>query len=1332
MSSSDRLVEKGILNDLIAGLGLSESACNVLKNAVEDLCDKVADPRCENFLISLFQYCINKKAGSERDLFDLRTLENAAGDAAIAVEQARALTSEGFMKAGGTVENRILLWDMIQQFVEIVRKPENEEKRKEEVEKLIRRMGELPLRQEGATEANKPQAEPKPKVEVKKPTPSIDRLPLHQVVTEIDKNLKVLYGKITNNSTSEQRDQFDRLNNAFNSWRKLENINMEQGTSFLVVDFSERPISEALAVLEQMLIDLRRYSQSLDYVSLMDSSLTPITHIVPELSQLAPTSSSAADASVVDLNPAYNSAPASKEYVETGIGISPVSGSTNFDTPTSTTSAVKFSEQSVVTSSPLEHVVVAPSLPEFFSTLTPIKPNTSLSLGPDLSSINSDPWEYVKENDQPEDHIFLTPSHSDSDLIDLHFDGKGREEDKDTFSPSYSDEEELDESEQSLSDQDGTTFSLHTYNRGDHGTEMSSTAWNGETAVFPSPFDDILFDEVDRLLVDDKSKKENPSFDVIGWDDFLIPNDEKKITTKKKEGAGKEHTPHKPKLTNLGDDYSGSAVGGEVFDEDPLNYFMLEENQPPEAPHRRDGDEFDPFNLLPKRNRIRNNTKDAVDKALAGVGQLFPIDEEEFSVSGGGAIGSAPDPLAPAVTTSTASGPDLPLESSKKHLVTGRPPLYYALKDVYDLLERPEVFKLEKSECFKYLSIPRMKMYLEKLKEIKGNAALTVAGSVLWDTLNPDKPNFRAEQLLEVLAASGKNILEEAIEKHQKPYFEQIKKALTEPAVRKYELAGKCFYIESKDGVIYLMLKDGANPSDEELKEAIREYQVVCEDMSNKTDAKAYLLDEPFTRNKANQQKIATIMTRFGMELANDNTVQESNKAVHKAVHEFSKKMKDPISLTAEDKTKDKVTEEARLNYRVMTSEGCLIPEGESAREPERIQYLDTISQWEKKPEWSYLNSVSILNDVLPELDVTTYKKEKVLAQVYPLSMDGKLEHEIKRRTTQRELHNKEEMQLQEAIKRSLQTAAAEADDATWLEEDCNAAKTEAEAFTKTVRAYEGNEESDYARAVQESLKTYLEEHYTIQDVPGDGNCFYRAVEDQMKQQGIHNFNQNEVELHTSLRLLVQGRNFTNGEWAGVHQLFALVEKAKVVIAVMDTRYPYLGFRCYYRDRQGNIAETYDSAELKRQQADQTIIHLAYTGGHYMSVREYQGLDKGAIQGTWNVAEPLQSRSTAVDSEPQPEPKSALASKQKLFPSSTVRAGQGSKRPSLPPKLDNASVEENVDPNSNVQLPTHEDTNLKHGYNTATFFRGKGVPQPKSAPTSDETVKKSSVTLTSH
>ncbi len=787
----------------------------------------------------------------------------------------------------------------------------------------------------------------------------------------------------------------------------------------------------------------------------------------------------------------------------------------------------------------------------------------------------------------------------------------------------------------------------------------------------------ITEDEQDNYSIPDSGEERDPEDEIEGTDserpedrstgfssDEERPKDEDELTGS--SGDEKEVTTGSPRppLRALERVDLDNGDLWSVVEEEGLNFPLREENIPDNAPP-----------LVPVDvHHIASPPLGSKPLVVVPHTPVVKPPVGSSSVPGKGAINS----LVPTATTPTA--PALPLGSSKKHLITGRPPLYYALKDVYDLLERPEVFKLEKSECFKYLSIPRMKMYLEKLKEIKGNAALTVAGSVLWDTLNPDKPNFRAEQLLEVLA-SGKNILEEAIEKHQKPYFEQIKKALTEPAVRKYELAGKCFYIESKDGVIYLMLKDGANPSDEELKEAIREYQVICEDMSNKTDAKAYLLDEPFTRNKANQQKIATIMTRFGMELANDNTVQESNKAVHKAVHEFSKKMKDPISLTAEDKTKDKVTEEARLNYRVMTSEGCLIPEGESAREPERVQYLDTISQWEKKPEWSYLNSVSILNDVLPELDVTTYKKEKVLAQVYPLPMDGKLEHEIKRRATQRELHNKEEMQLQEAIKHSLQTAAAEADDAAWLEQDIAAAKAEAEAFAKTVQIYEGNEEAvvereeaDYARAVQESLKTYLEEHYTIQNVPGDGNCFYRAVEDQLKLQGIHNFNQNNVELHTSLRLLVQGRNFTNGEWAGVHQLFALVKRAKVVIAVMDTRYPYLGFRCYYRDRQGNIAETYDSAELKRQQADQTVIHLAYTGGHYMSVREYKGLDKGAIQGTRNVAEPQSQHQQDVAPALQPGSQLALASKKELFPSSAARPGQGSKRPSLPPQSSNPPV----------------------------------------------------------
>ncbi len=685
--------------------------------------------------------------------------------------------------------------------------------------------------------------------------------------------------------------------------------------------------------------------------------------------------------------------------------------------------------------------------------------------------------------------------------------------------------------------------------------------------------------------------------------------EEKEVATRKKKGAGQGRTPHMPHKRILDRTDFSALDGGYISDGSSNAPFANRSN------HKRT--HSDPLvypitstlvnsalpALGPKLARhIHNDTDEATDKELARMGQLFPLDEDEFSASGGGAI--RPAPLVPAVTTSAASGPALHPGSSTTHLVTGLSPFYRELRGVYYHLK-------DDPEGHKHISIPMLKQYIAKLKEIEASQDLKVNGKNLWQTLNPAGADFQAKQLLE------ENILDKALEQHKDLYLPEFKSKLNVNGGI-YEPQGKCYYFEKKEGIIYLMLKIGAQPSRMELQEAYREYNVICQDMFDKTGAEIYICDSEFNRDPKNQKEVAAIVTRLDVILAEDNQVQGNNKAVHEAVHKISIKMKDPEPVTASKVADEsKFTAETLLNYRLMLDNSrCTLLEAKEFDGLEREQYLDMVYEWEKDPNWtSYLQGVSTVSRLLPDVTKESYKKEKVLVHLNPMELKPeelkKVEQESIRRDTGRRLLSEKERQIEATIRRSSQPVEECAD---WLEKDIATAKSDAEAFA-------GNEESEFARAVQESLKTYLKEHYTTHNVSGDGNCFYRAAADQAEQQGISRFNRPNVELHVSLRQLVQGKAYKNGEWAGVRQLFTLIEKAHVIVAVMDTRHPHLGFRCYYRNKQGNLAETYDSDALKRQAADQTIIHLAYTGGHYMSVRGYQALTEGAIRGTWNVAE---------------------------------------------------------------------------------------------------------------
>ena len=629
-------------------------------------------------------------------------------------------------------------------------------------------------------------------------------------------------------------------------------------------------------------------------------------------------------------------------------------------------------------------------------------------------------------------------------------------------------------------------------------------------------------------------------------------------------------------------------------------------------PNPNPGTQLSPASVVPTISKAKKKRDKKKAKTAAAA-----------EVAANAAAAAAANAPAPAPIVSSVPAPDPALapivpNPAPVSAALELSPFYYALRELYLHLKEPEGFK--------HISIPRLRLYLKKLQEIKKSDKLKIGGKDLWQTLNPPSPNFRAEQLLEEVAGK-KNILEEAIAKQEQHYVPEFKSELNASG-KKYEPTGKCYYIEMIGGTLYLMIRDGAKPSLEELEEAIAAYAVICQDMNDSTEAKLYICDDAFTRDSKNQKNIAAVVTHLDLTLADAAVVQDGNKTVHKAVHEFSQQMKEPEPTTAKAQREESdLKPEILLNYDLMTPKGRLVPSSETVKNPEQMKYLDTVAQLEQNTKQSYLQGVATLNRVLPGIDEGTYKQERMLVQLKPLGVE--VQKEVEKRATQRKLHCEEEQQLQEAIKNPLQS------DIELLEKD---SKEVAAKEKETVRAYSRQEASveqsdeELEQALQASLETYKQEqrnllqdkyHYTIEDVRGDGNCFYRAVADQMEQQQLSKFKKDGVELHTSLRRLVQGENSENREWANVYHLLKLVKETDVVIAVVDTRYPELGFRCYFKNNRGEIAETYYPSEFAKEAVgNKTIIRLAYTGNHYMSVRGHNALRSGALRTAFDIAQP--------------------------------------------------------------------------------------------------------------
>ena len=135
---------------------------------------------------------------------------------------------------------------------------------------------------------------------------------------------------------------------------------------------------------------------------------------------------------------------------------------------------------------------------------------------------------------------------------------------------------------------------------------------------------------------------------------------------------------------------------------------------------------------------------------------------------------------------------------------------------------------------------------------------------------------------------------------------------------------------------------------------------------------------------------------------------------------------------------------------------------------------------------------------------------------------------------------------------------------------------------------------------------------WTLEDVKDDGNCFYLAVVNQLKAMN-HSFLKSiplNTESNDSLRLLIQGEKFKDKEWADHQEILTLVQKLKVVVAIMDTRYPQLGFVYHYSKTSNVLDHTNDETLLPK---DTPVIKLAFTGDHYLSVLKHPELTNSKL-----------------------------------------------------------------------------------------------------------------------
>ena len=61
----------------------------------------------------------------------------------------------------------------------------------------------------------------------------------------------------------------------------------------------------------------------------------------------------------------------------------------------------------------------------------------------------------------------------------------------------------------------------------------------------------------------------------------------------------------------------------------------------------------------------------------------------------------------------------------------------------------------------------------------------------------------------------------------------------------------------------------------------------------------------------------------------------------------------------------------------------------------------------------------------------------------------------------------------------------------------------------------------------------------------------------------------------------IQKENFQDREWADIQEILQTVREFNMVIAIVDTRHPDLGFRCYYpTSNRSEVVDTNSPAQV--------------------------------------------------------------------------------------------------------------------------------------------------------
>jgi hypothetical protein len=146
-----------------------------------------------------------------------------------------------------------------------------------------------------------------------------------------------------------------------------------------------------------------------------------------------------------------------------------------------------------------------------------------------------------------------------------------------------------------------------------------------------------------------------------------------------------------------------------------------------------------------------------------------------------------------------------------------------------------------------------------------------------------------------------------------------------------------------------------------------------------------------------------------------------------------------------------------------------------------------------------------------------------------------------------------------------------------------------------------------------------------INNVAGDGNCFFHALADQLEKIApkLLEAKPSTTDAHTYIRGKSQGPKFNDREWASEVEFNDFVKAFPVILAIIDLRSPEGGFiSVRYFDTQTKKVIFLTHPNELEELRNLPIVRLAADGSHFVSVASHLTFQNGVLLEAFTLQAP--------------------------------------------------------------------------------------------------------------